>query len=269
MTARAFFPATAAKVLGYELRDVLRSYWVVAYGAFFFLLTEALLRFGGGSGQAVLSLLNVVLILLPLVSLLFGALYLYNARDFTVMMLAQPVTRSHLFAGLYGGLFVPLALGFVVGVGLPFLWHDATADTLSTLARLLFAGVMLTASFLSLAFLIATRVEDRAKGLGLALLVWLGLAVVYDGLVLLVVYAFAAYPLEGPMIALALLNPISLARVLLLLTLDVAALLGYTGAAFERFFGSGMGTLLSLGALLAWWLVPLWLARRQFLRQDF
>ncbi len=262
-------PALAAKILRYELSDVLRGRWVVAYACFFLLLSEGLLRFGGGGGQAVLSLLNVVLILLPLVSLLFGALYLYNARDFTEMMLAQPVGRGALFAGLYGGLFVPLAAGFAVGVSLPFVWHPVEAATLATLARLVLTGVLLTASFLALAFVVATRFEDRARGLGVALLVWLGLAVAYDGLVLFVVYTFAAYPLEGPMIALALFNPISLARVLLLLTLDVAALLGYTGAAFERFFGTAWGTGLSLAALLAWWLLPLALARRLFVRKDF
>ena len=269
MNASFAASAVVSKVLRYELRDVLRSRWVLAYALFFAVLTDALLRFGGGGSQVVLSLLNVVLILLPLVSLLFGVLYLYNARDFTELMLAQPVRRGALFAGLYGGLFVPLALGFAGGVGLPFLWHAMPPGVLGSLVRLVLAGVMLTACFLALAFVIATRFEDKARGLGAALVLWLLLAVAYDGLVLLVVYTFSAYPLEGPMIVLSLLNPVSLARVLLLLTLDVAALLGYTGAAFERFFGGALGTGLSLAALLMWWLVPLWFARRTFLRKDF
>lgn len=262
--------APAAKILRYELSDVLRSRWALAYAAFFLVVTDVLFRFGGGGGQVVLSLMNVVLILIPLVSLVFGTAYLYSAREFTELMLAQPVRRGHLFVGLYGGLFLPLALGFALGVGLPFAWHGAAvAEYLPTLGRLLLAGMLLTAAFLALAFLIAVRFEDRVKGLGAALLVWLLLAVVYDGLVLLVAYTFSAYPLERPMIALGLLNPVSLARVLLLLTLDVAALLGYTGAAFERFFGTGLGTGLSLGALVAWCAVPLALARRHFTRKDF
>jgi len=93
--------------------------------------------------------------------------------------------------------------------------------------------------------------------------------VVYDGLVLLVAYTFSAYPLETPMLLLTALNPISLARVLLLLSVDVAALLGYTGAAFERFFGNGLGSALALGALLMWVVVPLGLAYRRFARKDF
>lgn len=261
---------TTTKILKYELSDVLRSKWALAYALFFLVVTDALFRFGGGGTQVVLSLLNIVLILIPLVSLVLGTSYLYNARAFTEMMLAQPVRRGDLFAGLYGSLLLPLAAGFVLGVGLPFVWHGAAvAEYLPTLGRLLLAGVLLTAAFLALAFLIAVRFEDRVKGLGAALLLWLFLAVVYDGLVLLIAYTFSAYPLEQPMIILGVLNPVSLARVLLLLTLDVAALLGYTGAVFERFFGTGLGTALSLGALLAWWLVPLGFAHRHFLRKDF
>ena len=269
-TTPAKAPSAIGKVLAYQLNDVVRSRWAIVYALFFLIVTDALFRFGGGGTQVILSLLNVVLILIPLVSLIFGTMYLYSTREFVELMLAQPVRRTDLFAGLYAGLLLPLALGFVLGVGLPFLWHGAAVgDHLPTLGRLLGVGVMLTAAFLALAFWISVRFEDRVKGLGAALLLWLFLAVVYDGLLLLVAYTFSAYPLEQPMIALGLLNPISLARVLLLLTLDVAALLGYTGAAFERFFGTGLGTLLSLAALVAWWAIPLVLARRRFLRKDF
>jgi len=261
--------SSTTRLLSYELRDVFRSRWALAYTAFFLVVTDVFFRFSGGGEQVVLSLINVVLILIPLMSLVFGVGYLYNAREFTELMLAQPVRRRDLFLALYGGLMVPLALGFVVGVGLPFVWHGAAAQHAAPLVRLLVAGVLLTAAFLALAILLAVRFDDRVKGLGAALLVWLGLAVVYDGLVLLVAYTFSAYPLETPMLLLTALNPISLARVLLLLSVDVAALLGYTGAAFERFFGNGLGSALALGALLMWVVVPLGLAYRRFARKDF
>ena len=259
----------AVRLLGYELRDVIRSRWALAYAAFFLVVTDAFFRFSGGGEQVVLSLMNVVLILIPLVSLVFGVGYLYNAREFTELMLAQPVRRRDLFLALYGGLMVPLALGFLLGVALPFAWHGAAAEHAAPLVRLLLAGVLLTAAFLAIAVLLAVRFDDRVKGLGAALLVWLGLAVLYDGLVLLVAYTFSAYPLEAPMLVLTMLNPISLARVLLLLSMDVAALLGYTGATFERFFGGGLGSVVALGALGLWVAAPLALAYRRFTRKDF
>ena len=64
-------------------------------------------------------------------------------------------------------------------------------------------------------------------------------------------------------------NPIDLARVLILLRLDVSALMGYTGAVFERFFGSTGGALLASLALVMWTGVPLLLGARRFQRKDF
>jgi Cu-processing system permease protein len=261
---------TTTQIFQHELRDVARSKWVVAYALGFGLVTDLLFRFGGGSAQVLLSLLNVVLILIPLVSLVFGTMYLYHAREFTQLMLSQPVRRGSLFGGLYLGLALPLAAGFALGVGLPFLWHGVEAAShLGLLALMTGAGVLLTFIFVALAFVVALRFEDRAKGLGVALLAWLLLAVIYDGLVLAVVHIFAAYPLEQPMLVLALLNPVDLARVALLLHLDHAALMGYTGAVFARFFGSTAGTGLALGALTLWLIVPLGLGLRRFQRKDF
>ncbi len=71
------------------------------------------------------------------------------------------------------------------------------------------------------------------------------------------------------MIGMALLNPIDLGRILLLLQIDISALMGYTGAVFEQFFGSVVGLLLSGGALLLWIAVTCLLARRTFVLKDF
>ena len=92
-----------------------------------------------------------------------------------------------------------------------------------------------------LAFLVAVLVRDRAAGLGIAIVMWLFLAALYDGLVLLTASALYQYPLDRLMIGFMLLNPIDLARVMFLLEFDVAALMGYTGAVFRRFFGTGLG----------------------------
>jgi Cu-processing system permease protein len=81
--------STIVKIMRYELRDVLRSRSIIAYAVFFFLVTETLLRFAGGP-KAALSLMNVVLLLIPLVSIVFSTIYLYHAREFTEMLLAQP-----------------------------------------------------------------------------------------------------------------------------------------------------------------------------------
>ena len=260
----------AFKVAGYELRNAARSRWLLAYTLFFFLVTDALLRFGGGGGRALLSLVSVVLFVVPLVALVFGTTYLYDAREFTELLLAQPIGRGRLFAGLFAGLALPLSAAFVVGVGLPFAWHGVEdAAQLGTLLVLGGAGAALTVTFVGLAFLIALRTDDKVRGLGLAIGVWLALSLLYDGVVLLGVAMFADFPIERPLLGLMLANPIDLARVLMLLRFDAGAVQGYTGAVFARFFGSDGGTIVAMLALSLWAAIPAALGLRAFRRRDF
>lgn len=258
----------AMMVLRYSLSNLRRNGWVMGYGLTLFLLTDALFRFGGGGPRVAASLMSVVLIVVPLVSVVFGTLYFSNSREFIELLLAQPVSRPALFTGLYSGLALPLAASFAIGVALPAVLHGG-AGLLRPIAMLLVAGVLLTLVFTSVAFLAGVRFEDRAKGLGFALLVWFCCAVLYDGLILLVATLFQEYPLEPAMLALTMLNPVDLARVLLLLTLDAAALMGYTGAVFGRFFGSAIGITTAGAALVLWTVVPFVAGLRGFTRKDF
>ncbi|HEU5210162.1 MAG TPA: ABC transporter permease subunit [Longimicrobiales bacterium] len=260
---------TTLKILKYELADVVRGRWLPAYAAFFLLATEALLRFGGTGEQALLSLMNVVLFVSPLMSLIFGSVYLYGAREFNELLLSQPVSRRQLFGGLYLGLSLPLALAFALGVGIPFAARLGATGGMAALMVLLAIGFVLTLVFTAIAFLIAVRLDDRAQGLGAAVLLWLLVAVVYDGLVMLGAAIFIDYPLEKPLLALMVLNPLDLARVILLMSFDAAALMGYTGAVFQRFFGSPAGLAVASAALMIWIIVPLAGALRLFGRKDF
>lgn len=260
---------TTLKILKYELADVVRGRWLPAYAGFFLLATEALLRFGGTGEAALLSLMNVVLFVAPLMSLIFGAVYLYGAREFNELLLSQPVSRRQLFGGLYLGLALPLALAFALGVGIPFAARLGATGGIPALVVLLAVGIVLTLVFTAVAFLIAVRLDDRAQGLGAAVLLWLLVAVVYDGLVMLGAMIFADYPLEKPLLALMVLNPLDLARVILLMTFDAAALMGYTGAVFQRFFGSPLGLAVASTALAVWIALPLTGALQLFRRKDF
>ena len=260
---------TTTKIIRYELRDVLRSRSLIAYTLFFFAVTDVLLRFGGGA-RAALSLMNIVLLLIPLVSIVFGTIYLYNAREFTELLLAQPVHRRQLFAGQYLGLALPLAAAFITGLGIAIGLHAGEdAGYLATLIVVAICGVILSFIFAAFAALIAARIDDKVQGIGVAIGLWLACTILYDGLVMLGMMTFADYPLERPALGLMIANPIDLARVLILMRLDVSALMGYTGAVFEKFFGGAGGTVLASLALVLWTGVPLLLGARRFQRKDF
>ncbi len=258
------------RIAGYALRDLARSRWLLAYALLLLAGVEALLRLSGGAAGALASATSLVLLVTPLVSLVFGVMYLQASGDFLGLLLPQPIGRLTLFGGLYAGLGVSLAGVFLLGCGLPlFLERSLDASARQATLLLLAAGVLLTFCFLSLAFLAAALVSDRARALGAALVVWLFYAVLFDGLLLAGIAAFGDYPLERPLIIALLLNPVDLARVLVLLRLDAAALLGYTGAVLQELLGGPAGSALALAALLAWIAAPLAWALRRYARADF
>lgn len=261
----------ALTILTYQWKDLLRGKWIIGYGLIYLLIADAMIRFGGAGPKAMLSISNIMLLLIPLVGMIYGGLYLYQSREFTELLLAQPIDRRSLFWGLFGGLAAPLAVAFAAGTIIPMIYTGMiiTASTQSILL-ILMLGIVLSFLFTGIGFWFGLKFfEDRVKGLGFALVSWLFLAVLYDGLVLLAVFAFGDYPIEKPMLALALANPIDLARITVLLEFDISALMGYTGAVFNRFFGSMMGISVAASMLMLWLGIPLWRSQRQFEKKDF
>jgi Cu-processing system permease protein len=257
------------RLLQAELRNIVRSRWFIAYALLLLGLTDLLFRFGGSGPRAVLSLTNVVLALVPLVALVFGTTHVYQAREFIELMLAQPIGRRPLYAALYAGLALPLAGAYAAGVGLPLLWHRGPPGGAAAGLILVAAGVALTFVFTAIAFALALHFEERAAGLGAAIITWLLTVVVYDGLLLLALVSLGDWPSETPALVATMLNPVDLGRVLLLLQFDLAALSGYTGAVFERFFSGSTAFLVASTALLVWILIPLALGLRRFERKDW
>ena len=261
--------ASVFRILTYTFRNQLRGRAIPGYALFFLAVTFGLLHFGGGVERALPSLASVVLLVVPLVSLVIGTVGFYDGREFTELLLSHPVGRGRLFAAIYLGLVLPLAAAFVLGMGVPLVVGGLEAGTLLPVGLTLLGGVLLTAVFGALAVLVATSVQDAARGLGVALLVWLVLTVMYDGVVLLGTQMFSAYPLERPLLVAMIFNPVDLARVLVLLAMDAPALLGYTGAVFQSFFGGVTGIFIAILSLAGWVCIPSLAALRRFRRMDF
>jgi Cu-processing system permease protein len=252
------------KLSRYVLYDILRNKIVIAYTLFLFVVSFSMFRMEENSSRAMLSLLNIVLIVLPLVSLIFTTIHYYNSYEFIELMLSQPMSRTRILLSEYGGVCISLLGAFWIGVGVPVLLFAADATGFA----LLFTGSALTVVFTSIAFLASVRSKDKTRGIGYALLLWFYFALIYDGLVLLILFAFADYPMEKFTLLLSALNPIDLGRIFIMLKMDISALMGYTGALYKDFFGSGSGMLFTTGIMMLWAVIPLWLALRSFKRKD-
>jgi Cu-processing system permease protein len=174
------------------------------------------------------------------------------------------MSRTRILLSEYFGVTISLLLAFLVGTGLPILFFSPGATGLS----MIFTGCALTVIFTSLAFFASVKARDKARGIGAALLLWFYFALIYDGLMMLILFNFSDYPLEKMILGLISLNPIDLGRIFIMLKMDVSVLLGYTGAIYKNFFGSATGVLFTAGIMALWAVAPLWLAVRSFRRKD-
>jgi Cu-processing system permease protein len=236
----------------------------------FSLLSNAGICTNQDVSKAVITLLNIILVLTPLIGTLFGVMYYYNSREFIELLLAQPIKRTNIFVGQYLGISLSLSISFVIGLGIPFLSYGIFGSTeIFNFFSLLFIGATLTFIFTALAYILALFFEDRIKGFGLAILIWLFFAVIYDGLFLISMLVFDDYPLDKFALAATIFNPIDLSRIIIILKLDISALLGYTGAVFQNFFGTDFGLIISVVTLLLWIALPMMVIKIISNRKDF
>ena len=258
------------KILKYSFFDLIRSRWSYVYLAFYLALGFVLLFLNNDLSKATITLLNIIVVLTPLIGTIFGIMYHYNSREFTELLLAQPIRRSTIFLGQYLGIAISLSLSLVLGLGLPFLLYGIWNSGVSAqFLVLLLSGTLLTFIFVALALLIGLSNNDKIKGFGYAILLWLFFAVIYDGVFMILLVTFHDYPLDRFALMASMLNPIDLSRIMILLKLDISALMGYTGAVLQKFFGTQAGFLMALMVLAMWVVLPTAWMLRMVKRKDF
>jgi len=214
--------------------------------------------------KGLLIIMNVILFIIPLMSLLFSTVYLHNCKEFIILLLSQPVARSTIWKGIFAGVSLSLSAAFLLGAGIPILAYSFNG--LGFL--MIFMGLSLTLIFVSLAFFICSFITDKSKGVGIALVLWLFFAIIYDGAMLFVMFQFADYPIDNFMIAMLMINPVDLARLQLLIQLDISAIMGYAGAVFKNFLSVKAGMIVTLVIMLLWILLPYYMSIRRFNRKD-
>jgi Cu-processing system permease protein len=252
------------RIVKYVLRDILRSRIVLAYALFLLAASFGLFQLGGEIQKGLVGLLSLVLIIVPLICLIFGTIHFYNSYEFIELLAAQPIKRRSILLGEYLGVAGALSFALLFGIAPPVLLYAASGTGFTLIA----IGIALTVLFVALAFLGAVATRDKARGVGLALLVWFYFALLHDGLMLLVMFGFEDYPLEKPAMAMIALNPIDLGRVVVLLQMDVSAMMGYTGALMKDLLGTAAGVSCASGVLFLWAALPLALSFWIFRRKD-
>lgn len=117
------------------------------------------------SAKGLLSLLNIILIIVPLICIIFSTIYNYNSSEFIELLVSQPVKRKTIWLSIFFGLSISLCLAFFIGAGIPILIYHADATGFMMIAT----GLFLTIVFVIIAMLAAGYTRDKAKGIGLVL----------------------------------------------------------------------------------------------------
>lgn len=258
------------KVLKYVFFDIVRSRWFYIYFGFYFLLASSLLFFVQDVAKSIITLMNIILALNSLIGSIFGVMYYYESKDFIALLLCQPIRRRTVFLELYLGVTLSLLVSFSLGLSLPFgLYGAFDSQVLDNFFALLFIGNILTCIFVAIAFYIGVRNENKVKGFGYSIVFWLFMSVIYDAIFLILLIFFKDYPLQNFSLIAVLANPVDLSRVFIILKLDIAALMGYTGANFKDILGGAWGMLLSSVILVAWGALAVLLFTKQVQKKDF
>src|SRR3954468_2211222 len=252
------------KIIKYVMLDILRSKIIIGYTLFLLLVSLSVFSLEDNSSKGLASLLNILLIIVPLISIIFSTIYIYNSAEFIELLISQPLKRSTLWMGEFIGLSSAMSFAYFIGAGIPILIYQPDEVGITMIVT----GILLSIIFVSIALLASVKTRDKAKGIGLAILLWFYFSIIFDGLVLFILFQFEDYPMEKPMLILTALNPIDLSRILILLKMDISALMGYTGAVFKDFFGTATGTVIALSTLVVWIAAPCWLSVRSFVKKD-
>jgi Cu-processing system permease protein len=264
-----------------ELLLSVRSRWTQIFAAVFALFALGVSSSGyvlsGGHGvqdfaRTAASLVELVLLLVPLTALVIGVLSLAPERGAAELLFSQPVSRRAILLGKGAGLFVALAAAQALGFGAAGLviFSRAGGSGLPGFALLVLGSFVLTAVFLGVAALIsAGTVGRRTRALALALVVWFGAVVLFDVAALGAASLLRSGPASRVLIVSVLVNPADAVRTGALLGIEGSGAFGAASLALLRFTKGPVGAGLLLGASLLFWMVaPALLAARRLGKAD-
>jgi Cu-processing system permease protein len=264
-----------------ELLLAVRSRWLQLFTIVFAVLALAVAGSGyvlsGGYGvqdfaRTAESLVQLVVLLVPLTAVTFGALTLTPDRGAAELMYSQPVSRAAILCGRYLGLLIALASAQAIGFGAAGLVvnQQAGAAGAATFLVVVVSSIALTAVFLSIAAWLAQAPASRtARVLALALIVWFTTVILYDVAVLGIASLLRSGTASRLLVASALVNPVDAARTATLTVIEGNAAFGAASLALLRVTGGLTAVVvLTIASVAAWTGVPLLLAVRRLSHAD-
>ena len=273
------FNAVAA-IARQELIVNIRNRWTLVFASLFGILVLAISYFGlitagavgfQGFARTSASLLNLVLFVIPLVSLLMGTMSFTSDKRTSELLFSQPVTRTEILTGKLLGLFAAILIATLIGFGLAGLVIAFETGPEGSLRYpvLVALSLVLALIFLILSALVAILCQRKSVAFGASLFLWFFFVLLYDLLVLGGTFLVRERTANTLLFTSLLGNPVDMVRVASLIALDGKEIFGAAGAALLRFLGGGTTSVIALAGGLGLWIILPFLAARSLLkRQD-
>ena len=257
-----------------EFRDRIRNRWVLAVALIFALFALAIAYFGASQqGEVgfrsidvtVASLVSLVIYLVPLIALILGydAIVGEKERGSLELMLSMPITRFEILLGKYLGLAAALAISTVLGFGaglLPLV-SDFSASDAFHYAGFVGSAILMGLAFLSVSMLVSVLAMDRVRASGVAIALWFFFVLIFDLLLMGALVMSQGRLGSGTFAAILMLNPVDVFRLMNIFSSEqVQNMYGLATVMPERLTDP---TVL-LAIMLAWIVVPFYIANRRF-----
>jgi len=264
-----------------ELLLAVRSRWTQIFAAVFACLSLAVAASGyilsGGHGvqdfsRTAVSLVQLVLLLVPLTALVIGVLSLAPERGASELLFSQPVSRKSILLGRLLGLFQALAGAQAIGFGAAgiVVFSQAGRQGIGGFLLLVLGSLVMTVVFLGIAAAVASgSAGRRSRPLAIALVIWFVAVVLYDVAALGVASLLPSGSASRLLILAVVLNPVDAVRTGTLLGIQGTAAFGAASLAFLRFTrGAANAAWLLSFSLLVWMVLPAALAVRRLKKAD-
>lgn len=251
-----------------ELRDALHNRWFVLYTLAFTALALAFsyLALAGagmvgfaGFGRTAASLINLVLLIVPLMALTIGAQSLAGEQERNTLayLLAQPISRADIFIGKYVGLLLSLLAALTLGFGISGLvmaLNGTGAAEPMAYVLLVVLAFLLSLTMLSVGFLISTLSKRTGVAVGIGLFLWLCF-VFFGDLGMMGTAITLRMPIDT-LFWVSLINPLQLFKMAAILNIQATLdILGPAGIYAMQRYGDSL-LILFLAVLSLWAIVP-------------
>lgn len=253
-----------------ELLDSIRNRWFFTFLLIFMLLSFSIIYMGviknTGLGfesfnKTTASLLNLILFLIPMITLLLGSTSISGEREHGTLnlLLSKPINAVEFILGKYLGIATALILSIVVGFGLMGMIVAFKVSVMDAKAYLIFVllSILLALSFLSISMFISVLVSKRVSAIIVSTIIWFFFILIYDLIVMAMANLFAGSTMALFLLLSILLNPADSVRILAIVNLGGETIFGPSLVELTRMITNVSSELIVMISLFAWIVIPL------------